>query len=518
MKRPSNLLSSFGSLRRLSQRPFTSVPRLSQHWKTSDNPGKVAYESLAWRSSKNFRATYAVVPLTLLGVTIWIFSNPFLAEHSEGRSQGLIPYSEVLKHNSRESCWVIIRGQVYDLTEFVARHPGGSRVIINNAGQDVTTLFEGIHSPAVLQSMLQPHQHLGPVDPSTMPVQEILMSEDDLRVAAARNAMPPLARMINLADIEEVARKVLTKQGWSYYRSEAEDGYSYRNNFAALRHYFFRPRILRKVAEVDLTTTILGIPSSLPIFVSPAAMAGLGHPEGEKNITRGAVEVLKKVEKLGFHGVMLTVDAPVLGRRELDMRTKEIFDDDDEEFVAAGEKRGGVAASLEGYFETNIGWDDVEWLQRTTKLPIIIKGIQTVDDCILATQYPGVKGVLLSNHGGRQADYAPAAIDVLYELRQKRPDVFDKVEVYVDGGFRRGTDVLKAICLGAKACGLGRPFLYANAAYGEAGVIKTVRLLNEEIKNAMQQIGLTSLAQASPDMVEYVIRSIEPPKPEDYSQ
>ncbi|KAG8961678.1 Cytochrome b2, mitochondrial precursor [Tulasnella sp. 419] len=409
--------------------------------------------------------------------------------------------------------------------------------------------------------MLQPHQHLGPVDPSTMPVQEILMSEDDLRVAAARNAMPPLARMINLADIEEVARKVLTKQGWSYYRSEAEDGYSYRNNFAALRHYFFRPRILRKVAEVDPTTTILGIPSSLPIFVSPAAMAGLGHPEGEKNITRGAgktgiiqgissnascsideiadarqpgqplifqlyiardraksVEVLKKVEKLGFHGVMLTVDAPVLGRRELDMRTKEIFDDDDEEFVAAGEKRGGVAASLEGYFETNIGWDDVEWLQRTTKLPIIIKGIQTVDDCILATQYPGVKGVLLSNHGGRQADYAPAAIDVLYELRQKRPDVFDKVEVYVDGGFRRGTDVLKAICLGAKACGLGRPFLYANAAYGEAGVIKTVRLLNEEIKNAMQQIGLTSLAQASPDMVEYVIRSIEPPKPEDYSQ
>ncbi|KAG9050869.1 Cytochrome b2, mitochondrial precursor [Tulasnella sp. UAMH 9824] len=292
-------------------------------------------------------------------------------------------------------------------------------------------------------------------------------------------------------------------------------------------------------------------------------MAGLGHPEGEKNIVRSAgnggiiygissnascsleeiagarrpdqslifqlyvatdrqvsVDVLKKVENLGFKAIMFTVDAPVLGRREFDMRTRIVADDDEAE-NATPQSKGGVAASIDGYFDVNIGWKDVEWLQascRQTKLPIIIKGIQTVEDCLLATKYPGVKGILISNHGGRQSDYAPASIDVLYELRQTHPEVFDKVEVYVDGGFRRGTDIVKAVCLGAKAVGLGRPFLYANAAYGERGVSKTIEILREEVINCMQQIGLTSLSQAKPEMIKYMERRIEPPKASDYVQ
>ncbi|KAG8998827.1 Cytochrome b2, mitochondrial precursor [Tulasnella sp. JGI-2019a] len=114
--------------------------------------------------------------------------------------------------------------------------------------------------------------------------------------------------------------------------------------------------------------------------------------------------------------------------------------------------------------------------------------------------------------------HLPSFVDVLYELRTRHPETFDKVEIYVDGGFRRGTDVLKAICLGAKACGFGRSFLYANAAYGEAGVTKTIQVLRAEITNAMQQIGVTSLAQCTPEMVKYMERAIDPPRPSDYSQ
>lgn len=199
------------------------------------------------------------------------------------------------------------------------------------------------------------------------------------------------------------------------------------------------------------------------------------------------------------------------------MRTRIVADDDEQENAPPNSK-GGVSATIDGYFDVNIGWKDVEWLQRQTKLPIIIKGIQTVEDCLLAAEYPGVKGILISNHGGRQADYAPASIDVLYELRQTHPEVFDKVEVYVDGGFRRGTDIVKAVCLGAKAVGLGRSFLYANAAYGERGVSKTIEILREEIVNCMQQIGLTSLSQARPEMIKYMERTVEPPKASDYAQ
>ncbi|KAG9030433.1 Cytochrome b2, mitochondrial precursor [Tulasnella sp. JGI-2019a] len=497
-----------------------------------------------------------------LGLCAAMFlSPPVRAEedpsHADKRNtpSGLISFHEVKKHNTKDDCWVVIRDQAYDLTDFIRMHPGGTQIIIRNAGKDVTKIFEPIHPKGVIEAMLQPEQRLGRVDPATMPELETQLTDDDIRVLKAKKEKPHLSAMINLADIEDVARKVMTQQAWHYYRSDAEDGYSYRNNFAALRHYFFKPRILREVASVDTTTTILGMKTSLPIFVSPAAMAGLGHPEGEKNITRGSGKEgiiqgissnssctleeiagaraagqplifqlylakdrevseakLKEVEGLGFNAIMLTVDAPILGRREFDMRQKTVAQEDDDSQV------GGVSATIDGYFDVNIGWKDVEWLQKRTKLPIIIKGIQSVEDCKLAIQYPGVKGILLSNHGGRQADYAPSSIDVLYELRTRHPETFDKVEIYVDGGFRRGTDVLKAICLGAKACGFGRSFLYANAAYGEAGVTKTIQILRAEITNAMQQIGVTSLAQCTPEMVKYMERAIDPPRPSDYSQ
>ncbi|CAE6360969.1 unnamed protein product [Rhizoctonia solani] len=460
------------------------------------------------------------------------------------QAENLISYDEVQKHNTRESCWVVIRGQVYDITDFIPKHPGGVKPIVANAGTDATEIYESIHAKGLIEKMLKPSQHVGALDPATAPAPNPEIEEEEKRIAGARAKLPPLSHVLNLNEFEELAETVLSKTAWSYYRSAADDEYAHMNNALAFRRYWFRPRILRGTKTIDTSCNILGVPSALPIFVSPAAMAGLGDPAGEVNITRGAgktgiiqgissnasctideiadartdrekqplffqlyvasdrtksVQTIKRVEELGYRAIFFTVDAPVLGNRELDQRNRSGLlgsGDEDEE----GQK-GGVASTIDGYFDTDIDWSTLKWLKTVTKLPIILKGVQTVEDVELAAEH-GVQAVLLSNHGGRQLDYAPAGIDVLYELRQKRPDLFDKVEVYVDGGVRRGTDVLKALCLGAKGVGLGRTFLFANGTYGEKGVVKAVRILQNEIETGMRLLGATSLDQLRPEMVE----------------
>ncbi|CAE6537965.1 unnamed protein product [Rhizoctonia solani] len=469
------------------------------------------------------------------------------------QTENLISYDEVRKHNTRESCWVVIQGQVcliyhecVDITEFIPKHPGGVKPILANAGTDATEIYESIHAKGLIEKMLSPSQHIGALDPSTAPARNPEVEAEEERIANARAKLPPLSQVLNLNEFEELAQTVLSKTAWSYYRSAADDEYAHVNNALAFRRYWFRPRVLRGTKTIDTSCEILGIPSTLPIFVSPAAMAGLGDPAGEVNITKGAgktgiiqgissnasctvdeiadarvdaekqplffqlyvasdraksVETIKRVEKLGYRAIFFTVDAPVLGNRELDQRNRAgLLDsgDDDEE----GQK-GGVASTIDGYFDTDIDWSTLRWLKTVTKLPIILKGVQTVEDVELAAKH-GVQGVVLSNHGGRQLDYAPAGIDVLYELRQKRPDLFDKLEVYIDGGVRRGTDVLKALCLGAKGVGLGRTFLFANGTYGERGVVKAVRILRNEIETGMRLLGATSLDELRPEMVERV--------------
>jgi len=459
----------------------------------------------------------------------------------------IISYEELQKHTTRESCWIMVRDRIYDVTAFLDLHPGGAAIILKNAGKDATALYESIHSAGFFDTLLKPEQHLGVVDPTTLPQVEATQTEDEIRVEKARANIADINTMINLDDIEEVAHQVLSKVGWSYYRSTADTGSAFDSNFAAFSRYWFRPRVLRPVNTIDMSTTILGIPSTMPIFVSPAAMAKLGHPLGEVNITRGAYacgiiqgissnasctideiadarqgqqplifqlyvnkdhklteDTLRKIDKLGFKGIMLTVDAPVLGKRELDMRARglPVVRGNNNSGGEGTALRAGVANSLGGYFDANLKWDDLAWIRSITKLPIVIKGVQCVEDVELALEY-GCAGVLLSNHGGRQLDYAPASIDILWELRQRRPDILDqkKLEVYCDGGFRRGTDVLKALCLGATAVGFGRPFLYANGAYGEEGVIKVAEIMGEEIATSMRLLGVTKLSELKPEMV-----------------
>ncbi|CAE7055829.1 unnamed protein product [Rhizoctonia solani] len=510
------------------------------------------------------------------GVTLGLVGYKLLPRGGELKHQDvpielsgrLISFDEVQKHNTRDSCWVIINGEIYDVTGFLNDHPGGISPILRAAGSDATRVFAPIHPPDTL-STLPPTYHIGTVDPTTLPAQLTQLTAEELRIQDARAALPPPEAAINLADIEKLAKTVLTQTAWAYYRSAGDDEFSYRENNYAFRRYWFRPRVMNKVSQIQTSTTILGIPTSLPIFVSPAALARLGHPDGEVGITRGVAtegivqgvsinascslgeitdarstdfspasltsssstpgqahssnspatniqnhdspsqqplifqiylnkqrdlseSLLQKVEAMGFRALMITVDAAVSGNRELDRRAK-----DEGKFAGpaqygtgtgeAGKKTQGVAQAISGYQDPDVCWADIAWVRSITKLPLVIKGIQCVEDAEKAYEH-GVEGIVLSNHGGRELDFSPAPIDTLYELRQKRPDIFQdgRMEVFIDGGVRRGTDVLKALCLGAKAVGLGRPFLYANATWGEEGVRRCVQIMREEIETGMR--------------------------------
>ncbi|KAH7345088.1 FMN-dependent dehydrogenase-domain-containing protein [Rhizoctonia solani] len=504
----------------------------------------------------------------------------------------LIPFDEVQKHNTRDSCWVIINGEIYDVTGFLNDHPGGIGPILKVAGSDATRVFVPIHPPDTL-SALPPTSHVGTVDPTTLPAQLTQLTAEELRIQGARAALPPPEAAINIADIEKLAKTVLTQTAWAYYRSAGDDEFSYRENNYAFRRYWFRPRVMNKVSQIQTSTTILGIPTSIPIFVSPAALARLGHPDGEVGITRGVASegviqgvsinascslgeitdarsndfspssltsssstsaqthsstapvtatqnpdsssqqplifqiylnkqrdlsesLLKKVETMGFRALMVTVDAAVSGNRELDRRAK-----DEGKFTGpaqygtgtgeAGKKTQGVAQAISGYQDPDVCWADIEWIRGITKLPLVVKGIQCVEDAEKAYEH-GVEGIVLSNHGGRELDFSPAPIDILYELRQKRPDIFKdgRMEVFIDGGVRRGTDVLKALCLGAKAVGLGRPFLYANAAWGEEGVRRCVQIMREEIETGMRLLGVTRVEDLGPQHIKYMDREPAP--------
>ncbi|KZO91367.1 L-mandelate dehydrogenase [Calocera viscosa TUFC12733] len=458
-----------------------------------------------------------------------------------------IPFNEVQLHNTRDDCWVVIDGEVYDVTHFLADHPGGTASILRMAGKDATDVFTPIHPPGTL-TLLPPTLHMGSIDLSTLPLPELSEKRklDLARIDLARRALPPPEAAVNLGDIERLAQTVLTSTAWAYYSSAADDEISHRENLASFKRFFFRPRVLNKVSSISMSTTLFnGVQSTMPVYVSPAAMARLGHPDGEMEITRACAkegvvqgvsansscsleeimdakttgqdliyqlymnrnrqrsrEVIEKVDRMGFKGIMLTVDAPVSGKRERDIRAQ----GDDFQGPAEGTNEGkGVAQAISGYQDPDVNWADIAWIKSLTKLPLYIKGIQCVEDAEKAYEH-GVAGIIISNHGGRQLDYAPASMTVLYELSQRRPDLMKQMDVYLDGGIRRGTDVLKALCLGAKGVGIGRPVLYGNGCWGEQGVRRVFQIMREEIATGMRLLGVTRLEDLRPEMIRYTDR------------
>ncbi|KAI9924543.1 hypothetical protein ASPWEDRAFT_109673 [Aspergillus wentii DTO 134E9] len=451
--------------------------------------------------------------------------------------------AEVASHKTRESCWVLLYGKVYDVTDFLSEHPGGAKIILKLAGKDATEEYDPVHPPGTLEENLKPEACLGTVNPDTLPKEE-----EPSPSAEEKEGPPPMESLLNMEDIEQVATKNISKKAWAYYYSASDDKFSKHFNSEVYRSIILRPRVFVDCTTCDLDTTILGNKLGMPIFVSPAAMARLGHPSGEAGIAEacrsfGAMQVisnnasmtpeqivqdaapgqtfgwqlyvqidrkkseamLARINKLkAIKFIVLTLDAPVPGKREDDERGSDVGPSNPVPSAAKAADRaandtpdvsqasGGVGKQLFAGTDPSLTWKDtLPWLTKHTNLPIVLKGLQTHEDAYIASLHtPQVKGIILSNHGGRALDTAPPAVHTLMEIRKYCPEVFDKIDVWVDGGIRRGTDVVKALCLGAKAVGIGRPALWGLGAGGVDGVKRTLQILADETKTCMRLLGV----------------------------
>lgn len=346
---------------------------------------------------------------------------------------------------------------------------------------------------------------IGDLDTTTISVNWCKNNEPP-RVAASTNGneKPPLEEIISLNDFEQVALDTLSPKSWAYNSGAANDAITRNANRTFLQQICFRPAIMRDVSRVTTRSSVFGCDLDIPVYISPMGAGKTICEEGELPLARGAAssgiaqcistvasyplsEILDETSKQAFYqlyvnkdrpktealvkqaeasgkikALFITADLPVMSKREDDERIKP------EGYVAMGRKSAGVAKSNSSFIDSSLNWNDLAWLRSITKLPILLKGVQRAEDAVIAMKV-GFDGIVVSNHGGRAADTAPPAILILLELHRHSPQIFDKLKVFVDGGFRRGSDVVKAICLGASAVGLGRSFAYA-LNYGQEGV------------------------------------------------
>jgi 4-hydroxymandelate oxidase len=341
-----------------------------------------------------------------------------------------------------------------------------------------------------------------------------------------------LARLITLADFEPIARSNMTPSALAYCSGGAADEITLRDNIAAFRKRKLRPRVLVDVSSVETATEFLGTRVSIPVGLAPAALNRLAHPEGEVAAARAAAaanvifcistlascsledvgeadgprwfqlylnkdralseDMVKRAAANGYSALVLTVDLPVVGYRDREFKDQAAIGPDDLGNLQALE--GGVTdltSLVNAIHDVSLTWNDLEWLRGLSDLPLVIKGILTPEDARLAVEH-GAHAVIVSNHGGRQLDHAPATIDVLEGIVDA---VAGRAQVYLDGGVRRGTDVLIALALGAQGVFIGRPYLYALAAAGQQGVTRALEIVSAEISNAMTLLGVRSPAE-----------------------
>ncbi|KEF61356.1 uncharacterized protein A1O9_02922 [Exophiala aquamarina CBS 119918] len=327
-------------------------------------------------------------------------------------------------------------------------------------------------------------------------------------------------------DLERSALRILSPKALSYYPSATDDEITKVANHDIYRRVFLRPRLSLQESgtDIDLSTMFLGLKCGVPIHASPAAAARLAHADGEAGIasacstfnaiyiishnasmapediiragrhdghtifgwqlyvlkdikrTEATLTRIRQIPEIKF--IVLTLDAPFPGKREADERFK------------MGELAASGGTQVLGT-EAGLRWNEtLEWLKNHTSLPIVLKGIQTFEDAHLSTLYPCVKGIIISNHGGRALDTTTTPLQVLLEIRKHCPHVLKHFDVLVDGGIKHGSDVVKALALGAKGVGVGRVPLYGLALAGRKGVQRALRILLNETIVAMRRLGV----------------------------
>jgi len=331
---------------------------------------------------------------------------------------------------------------------------------------------------------------------------------------------------VNVFEYEALAQAKMNPAFWDFYQGGSDDEVTLRANRTAFERIRLRPRVLVDVSAgaLNMRTTVLDTPVSMPILVAPTALHSMAHPEGECATAQGAgmantlmiasttatrsieeiaqaasgplwfqlyvypsfqvaEKLVRRAEAAGYRAIVLTVDLPYLGNREKDRHNNVTIPPEpfyEANFVDVEEK---------GQPWVPLTWESLSWLRSITSLPILVKGILTAEDAVLAVEH-GVTGIIVSNHGGRQLDTALASIDALPEIVEA---VTGRCEVYIDGGIRRGTDILKALALGARAVLVGRPILWGLAANGAQGVFQVLEILRKELELSMALAGRPTL-------------------------
>jgi len=378
-----------------------------------------------------------------------------------------------------------------------------------------------------------------------------------------------LKRCNNIADLRARAKSRLPAPMFHYIDGGADDEVTLRRNTVAFEDYELMPRHLRNVAEVDLSTTVLGQKLGLPVFPAPTGMSRLFHHQAEWAVARAAEtfntlytlstvgtarlediaasvrtpkmfqiyilkdreltrEFVERCKAASYEALCLTVDTPLAGNRERDKVTGMVlpprFDlksfwsfaihpywafhllvNPDFQLSNVAHRVDVLSKStislieyVNSQFDRTVTWDDVAWLLEQWDGPFVIKGLQSVADAKRAADV-GANAIMISNHGGRQLDGTPAPVDCVTPIRDA---IGDALELIVDGGIRRGTDIIKALALGADACSIGRPYLYGLAAGGQPGVEYVLRLLKEELERGMALLGCSSISRINEKHVQ----------------
>ena len=343
--------------------------------------------------------------------------------------------------------------------------------------------------------------------------------------------------LLTLDDAERLAEEAISPEAWSYIVGGAGDERTLRWNREAFSRYRLRPRVLVDVTSVTTETTVLGTDVSMPVLVAPMAFHQIAHEEGELATAKGAAAagtlmcvstvatatprdiaeaapgaprwlqiyvfqdrgvsdgVIEQALEAGFTALVLTADLPVYGIRHREARTGFEAPEDDVPAIVTARERGGEKEEHHslGLLESGLEWNYVAELVERWKVPVLVKGLVTAEDAVLACEY-GASGVVVSNHGGRQLDGAIASLEALPEVVAA---VGDRAEVYLDGGVRRGSDVAMALALGARAVLVGRPAMYGLALGGAKGVEQVLEILREETENALALLGCRSPAEVT---------------------